>query len=328
MGSDLNLRLLAAVALFAPVVLHAQTTPTTSAYPTKVVRIIVGFPPGGGTDKFARLISPKLSASFGQSVVVDNRPGAGGVVGSDIVAKSPPDGHTVLITTSGYVISAALYAKLPFDPVTSLAPVTMFATTPSVLVVHPSVPAKTVKELIAFAKANPGRLNYGSTGNGSPYHIATEMFKSMAGVNFAHVPYKGAAPAITATISGEVALVFANIISGLPHARTGRLRALAVSPRTRSPIAPELPTVAEAGVPGYEFTTWFGVLVPAGTPQNIVQRLHGEFKNAVNAPEMRAAFIADGADPHDTSPEAYAQIIKSDIQRFTKLAKQVGMSVD
>ncbi len=324
----MNLRLLAAVALAAPAALHAQTTPTTAGYPSKAVRIIVGFPPGGGTDKFARLIGPKLSASFGQPVVIDNRPGAGGIVGSELVAKSAPDGHTVLVTTSGYVITAALHAKLPFDPVTSLAPVTMFATTPSVLLVHPSVPAKSVKELIAFAKLNPGRLNYGSTGNGSPYHIATEMFKSMAGVNFAHVPYKGAAPAIIAALSGEVALVFANIVSGLPHARSGRMRALAVTPRTRSPIAPELPTMAEAGVPGYEFTTWFGALVPSGTPQNIVQRLHGEIKNAVNAPEIRAAFIADGADTHDTTPEAYAQIIKADIQSFTKLAKRVGMSVD
>ena len=300
----------------------------SQSYPSKPIRIIVGFPPGGGTDKLARLLSPKLTASLGQSVIVENRPGAGGVVGADLVAKSAPDGHSMLLTTSAYVISAALYQKLPYNPVTGLVPVSMFAISPSIVVVHPSLPIRSIKELIAFAKANPGRLNYGSSGSGTPYHIATEMFKSMATVNLEHVPYKGAAPAVVAAISGEVALIFANIVSGLPHAKSGRLRALAVTTLKRSPISPDISTISEAGLPGYDFATWFGVLLPAGTPNHIVQRLNSEFKYEVNTPEIRNALLADAAEPLVLSPENFTQIIKSDIQRFTKLAKQVGMTVD
>ena len=298
------------------------------SYPTKPVRIIIGFPPGGGTDKLARLLSPKLTANLGQSVIVDNRPGAGGVVGADLVSKSAPDGHTMLVTTSAYVISAALDQKLPYDPIMGLVPVSMFAISPSIVVVHPSLPVKSIKELIAFAKVNPGRLNYGSSGNGTPYHIATEMFKSMTGVNMVHVPYKGAAPAVFAALTGEVALIFANIVSGLPHAKTGRLRALAVTTAKRSPIAPGIPTISESGLPGYDFATWFGMLAPAGTPTNITQRLNSELRQAVNTAEIRSALLADGAEPIETTPEAFAQVIKSDIQRFTKLAKQVGMTID
>jgi tripartite-type tricarboxylate transporter receptor subunit TctC len=301
---------------------HCQT------YPAKPVRIVIGFPPGGGTDKLARLISPKLTASLGQSVIVENRPGAGGVVGAEVVAKAVPDGHTMLVTTSAYTISAALQDRLPYDPLTGLAPVTMFAISPSIVVVHPSLPVRNIKELIAFAKARPGRLNYGSSGNGAPYHIATEMFKSMAGVDIAHVPYKGAGPAVIAAVSGEVTLLFANIVSGLPQAKAGRLRALAVTTLKRSPIAPEIPTVAESGLPGYEFVTWFGVLLPAGTPSAVVLRLNREFKQAVATPEIRAALLADGAEPQETTPEGFAQIVKTDIQRYAKLAKQVGMTVD
>lgn len=300
----------------------------SQSYPSRPIRIIVGFPPGGGTDKLARLLSPKLTASLGQSVIVENRPGAGGVVGADLVAKSAPDGHSMLLTTSAYVISAALYQKLPYNPVTGLVPVSMFAISPSIVVVHPSLPIRSIKELIAFAKANPGRLNYGSSGSGTPYHIATEMFKSMAGVTMEHVPYKGASPAVVAALSGEVALIFANIVSGLPHAKTGRLRALAVTTLKRSPISPDISTISEAGLPGYDFATWFGVLLPAGTPNHIVQRLNGEFMEGVNTPEIRNALLADGAEPLAMSPDNFTQIIKSDIQRFTKLAKQVGMTVD
>jgi len=317
-----------ALATTVPLLLAWPFPASGQSYPTKPVRIIVGFPPGGGTDKFARLLSPRLGASLGQSVIVDNRPGAGGVVGADLVSKSAPDGHTVLVTTSAYVISAALQQKLPYDPVTGLMPVSIFATSPSIVVVHPSLPVKSIGELIAFARANPGRLNYGSSGNGAPYHIATEMFKSMAGVSMSHVPYKGAAPAAIAALSGEVAVLFANIVSGLPHARTGRLRALAVTTLKRSPIAPDIPTIAESGLPGYDFATWFGMLAPAGTPPSVVQRLNGEVKEAVNTPDIRGALLADGAEPVETGPEAFAQIIKSEIRRFATLAKQVGMTID
>jgi len=317
-----------AAALAVPVMGYAQTASTGATYPSKPMRIIVPFPPGGGTDKLARMMAARLTVTLGQPVIVDNRPGAGGVLGTDLVAKSPPDGHTMLIITAAFTMGAAMRTKLPYDPINDLAPVTIFAIAPSMMVVHPSLPAKSVKELIAFAKANPGKLNYGSSGSGAPYHIATEMFKSMAGVDIAHVPYKGAAPAVVAALSGEVTLLIANIISALPQAKSGRLRALGVTTLKRSPLAPHIPTIAEAGLPGYEFATWFGVLVPAGTPQAVIQRLYAEYRQAVNTVELRAAVVADGADTAEVTPEQYAQVIKSDIQRYTKLAKQVGMSVD
>jgi tripartite-type tricarboxylate transporter receptor subunit TctC len=298
------------------------------SFPSRSIRIIVGFPPGGGTDKLARLLGARLTTSLGQAVVVDNRPGAGGVVGTDLVAKSQPDGHTLLVTTSAYTISASLQAKLPYDPITGLAPVALFATSPSMLVTHPSLPVKSVRELIAFARANPGKLNYGSSGNGAPYHIATELFKSMAGVDIAHVPYKGAAPAVTAVLGGEVTMLFANIMTGLPLARSGRMRGLAVTSEARTPIAADIPTVAEAGVPGYAFVTWFGALAPGGTPAPIVERLNTAFRQAIVAPDIANVLVADGVQAHDGAPEAFAQVIRSDIQRFTKLARQVGMTVD
>lgn len=305
-----------------PVVVHAQS------FPSKSIRIIVGFPPGGGTDKLARLLGARLTASLGQTVVVDNRAGAGGVVGTDLVAKSPPDGHTLLVTTSAYTISASLQAKLPYDPITGLAPVALFATSPSMLVTHPSLPVKSVRELIAFAKANPGKLNYGSSGNGAPYHIATELFKSMTGVDITHVPYKGAGPAVTAVLGGEVTMLFANIMTGLPLARSGRMRGLAVTSDARTPIAPDVPTVAEAGVPGYAFVTWFGVLAPGGTPAPIVERLNTAFRQAIVSPDIANVLVADGVQAQDGAPDVFAQVIRSDIQRFTKLARQVGMTVD
>jgi tripartite-type tricarboxylate transporter receptor subunit TctC len=314
--------------LAAPLVVCAQSTSTGSAYPSKALRIIVPFPPGGGTDKLARMMAARLTTTLGQPTVVDNRPGAGGVVGTEMVAKSPPDGHTMLIITAAFTMGAAMRSKLPYDPVNDLMPVTVFAIAPSMMVVHPSVPARSVKELIAFAKANPGKLNYGSSGGGAPYHIATEMFKSMAGVDIAHVPYKGAAPAVVAALSGEVSLLIANIISALPQAKSGRLRALGVTTQKRSLLAPQIPTIAEAGLPGYEFATWFGVLVPAGTPQAAIQRLYSEYRQVVNTAEFRAAVLADGADTAELTPDQFAQVIKSDIQRYAKLAKQVGMSVD
>lgn len=328
MGSDLNPRLFAAVVLAVPAMAYAQTGSIGAPYPSKPMRIVVPFPPGGGTDKLARMMAARLAVTMGQPVIVDNRPGAGGVLGTDLVAKSAPDGHTLLIITAAFTMGAAMRTKLPYDPINDLAPVTIFAIAPSMMVVHPSLPAKSVKELIAFAKANPGKLNYGSSGSGAPYHIATEMFKSMAGIDIAHVPYKGAAPAVVAALSGEVALLIANIISALPQAKSGRLRALGVTTLKRSPLAPHIPTIAEAGLPGYEFATWFGMLAPAGTPQAAIQRLYAESRQAVNTAELRAAVVADGADTAELTPDQYAQVIKSDIQRYTRLAKQIGMRVD
>jgi len=315
--------LCAALALAGLATLAAAQT-----FPVKPVRIVVGFPPGGGTDKFARMLAPGLSAGLAQPTVVENRPGAGGVVGTEIVAKAVPDGHTVLVTTSAFAIGAALHARLPYDPINGFAPVSMFAVSPSLVVVHPSLPVRSIADLVALARARPGALNYGSSGNGAPYHIATEMFKRMAGVDMAHVPYKGAGPAATAILGGEVAVLFANIVSALPLARGGRLRALAVTTAQRSPIAPEIPTVAESGVPGYDFVTWFGMLAPGGTPPAVVARLNAEVARTVAAPQLRSALLADGAQPLDSTPEAFAKTIRADIERFARLAKQVGMTVD
>jgi tripartite-type tricarboxylate transporter receptor subunit TctC len=304
---------------------HAQ--PSTN-YPNKTIRIIVPFPPGGGTDKLARMLATRFAATLGQAAVVDNRGGAGSVVGTDMVAKAPPDGHTLLFTTSAFVMGAALRDKLPYDPIRDIVPITIAAVSPSLLIVHPSLPVKSVKDLIAFARANPGRLNYGSTGAGAPYHIATEMLKSMAGVDIAHVPYKGAGPAIVAAISGEVTLLIGNIISALPLAKAGRMRALGVTTLKRTPLAPEIPTIHEAGLPGYEFVTWFGLLAPGATPVPIVQRLHGEVLQAIKAADFRSAMLADGAEPNGMAPEQYVAVIKADIQRYTRLAKKMGLTAE
>jgi len=320
-------RLIAAGALALPALAFAQAAPA-GAFPTKPMRIVVPFPPGGGTDKLARMLGAHLSVTLGQPVVVDNRSGAGSVVGTDIVAKSPPDGHTLLFTTAAYAMGAGMRARLPYDPVKDIAPVTILAISPSLLIVHPSLPVKNVKELVAFAKANPGRLNYGSSGSGAPYHIATEMLKSMAGIDIAHVPYKGAGPAIVAAISGEVTLLIGNIISALPLARSGRMRALGVTTLKRSPLAPEIPSIHEAGVPGYEFVTWFGVLAPGATPPPTIQRLYIEIRQAIGTPDMRAAMLADGAEPNGMPPDQFATVIKADIQRYARLAKQIGMTAD
>lgn len=295
-------------------------------YPTRPVRMIVGFPPGGGTDLFARSLSEKLTASLGQPVIVENRAGATSVIGTDIVAKSPPDGHTLLTTSSAYAIVAAVQKKLPYDPLTALVPVSFIALTPNMVLVHPSVPAKSIKELIALAKSKPGQLNYGSTGNAGPYHLAAEMFKHMTRVNIVHVPYKGAGPALIAAISGEVGILFGNIVSATPHVRGGRLRALAVTTTRRSTIAPELPTVAEAGVPGYDFATWFGVLAPAGTPPAVIARLNDEIRKALSAEDLRRKWLADGAEPDSSTPDAFGKLIRNDIERLRKLVRETNIT--
>ena len=309
--------------------LAAASTAHAQGYPVKTVRMVVGFPPGGGTDIFARSLSEKLTAAFDRPVIVDNRPGATSVIGTDIVAKSPPDGYTLLTASSAYAISAAVQQKkLPYDPLTALVPVSFIAVTPNVVLVHPSVPARNVKELIALARAKPGQLNYGSTGNGGPYHIATEMFKNMTKIDMVHVPYKGASPALTGAISGEVGVLFGNIVSATPHARAGRLRALAVTTTKRSPIAKDLPTVAESGVPGYDFATWFGVLAPAGTPSAVIARVNEEIRKSLSAEDLRRKWLSEGAEPEWSTPEAFGKLIRNDIQRFTKLVRDVNITVD
>ena len=302
---------------------HAQT------YPSKPVRFVVPFAPGGGSDLVARTVAMKLTEALGQPVVIDNRAGAAGSIGADIAAKSPPDGHTLFLGSNGpLAINPALYAKLPYDASRDFAPVSLVTVMPFVLVVHPTLPVKSVKELIALAKSRPGQLNYGSPGNGSTTHLANELLKSMTGMQIAHVPYKGVAPAATDLISGNIQMMSGDLSTLVPHVRSGRMRPLAVTSARRSELLPELPTVAEAGVPGYEAIGWFGVLVPAGTPAAIVERLNGAMLKGLAAPDARQRLSAFGGDVAVGSPEQFAAHIRTEAAKWGKLIKAIGLKAD
>jgi tripartite-type tricarboxylate transporter receptor subunit TctC len=298
---------------------HAQV------YPNKPIRIVVPFPAGGSVDTVARWISQPLSEAFKQPVVVDNRGGAGGNVGADLVAKSAPDGYTLLITTPGLAISRSIYRKLPFDPVADFAPVSQLTSTFLILVVHPSVQAKTVNELVALAKAQPGRLNYGSSGSGTTIHMATELFRIATGIDIVHVPYKGEAPAYTALLGNEVQLTVGPVSGILPHIRAGRLRALGVTSSTRSAAMPEVPTIAEAGVRDFEFTSWFGMFAPAGTPRDIIASLNGEVVKIMAMPEIRERLPAMGNEAVGSTPEQFAAKYKSDVAQSATVVRQAGI---
>jgi tripartite-type tricarboxylate transporter receptor subunit TctC len=312
--------LLASLLSMLPAVAAAQ-----AGYPVKPVRLVVGQAPGGATDVVARLVAPKLSEQLGQSVVVENRTGAAGSIGAAFVAKSPPDGYNLLVVSSSYAINPSLYKELPFDPVKDLVPVSLIAEAPFLLVVHPSLPARSVKELVAFAKARPGALNFGSGGNGSSGHLAGEMFKYLAGVDLVHVPYKGAGPALVDVIAGQIHLTFGSVLSSLGHVKTGRLRALAVTGARRSSGAPDLPTMAEAGVKSYQTTTWYGLLAPAGTPAPIVARLSGAMKSAVEAQEVRNKILTDGAEPEGSTPESFQKHLAAEMARAREVIQRAGI---
>ena len=301
---------------------HAQT------YPTKPVRFVVGFPAGGATDVVARTISQKLSEALGQPVVVDNRAGAASNIAAEHVAQSPKDGHVIFLGTVSTSINPSLYRKLPYDPLRDFAPVSQVTGTPFLVVTHPSLPAKNIREFIALAKSKPGELNYGSAGSGSGGHLFVEMFGSMARVKLMHVPYKGAAPATTATLSGETIFMFDNIVTTLPLAKAGRLRALAVTTARRSAAAPEMPTVAESGVPGYDANAWFGVFVPAGTPQPVVNRLNTEIVKIVKLPEMRERFLNLGAEPAGSTAAEFGAFFRSEVEKWGRVVKTSGAQVD
>jgi tripartite-type tricarboxylate transporter receptor subunit TctC len=312
----------AAASLLASVAAPAQT------YPTKPVRFIVPFAPGGNTDLQGRLIAQKLTAAFSQQVVVDNRGGAGGTLGVDLAAKAPPDGYTIVIASFGNILVApALYRNLPYDPVRDLAPVVLVSTPPGILVVNPGLPVKNVKELIAYARSNTGRLNYGSAGNGVWNHLFAELFKSMAKIDMTHVPYKGTGPAVTDVIGGQIQLSFSPFPTALPHIKSGRLRALGVTDAKRSPVVPELPTIAESGLPGYSAASWFAVLAPAGTPKPIVAKLNGEINRIFTEPDVRSAFAADGSEPVGGTPEALAKSIREGIAKWGKLVRDLGVQL-
>ena len=299
-------------------------------YPAKPVRFIVPYPPGSGTDIVARMLGQKLTEAWGQQVTVDNRPGAGAIIGVDAIAKAAPDGYTIGIADNGpLAINPALYAKLPYHPVHDFTPITLVANLPFILVVHPGMPVHSVAELIAFAKGRPGQINYASVGNGSAVHLATELFKTRAGVDLVHVPYKGSAPALTGLLGGEASVMFVNLLSSMPLVKAGKLRALATGTPKRLLAAPDLPTIAEAGVPGYEYQAWFGVVGPAGIPRPIVERLNADLLRVLAMPEIRERMIGQGGlEPIGSTAESFAALIPREIAHWGKLVRETGARVD
>jgi len=294
------------------------------SYPTRAVRVLVGFTPGGGTDINARLLAPKLSEYLGQPFVVENRPGATTNVATEIVAKSPPDGLTLLFTTSALAINASLYKNLGYDALRDLAPVSVLCDSPNLLVINPNVPAKDVRELIAMARAKPGALNYSSAGAGTSQHLAGELFKARTHTDIVHVPYKGTSPSLTAVVAGEVQFSFANVPAILGHVKSGRLRPIAVVGARRSELMPEVPTMKEAGVEGIEMPVWYALLAPAGTPREIIDALHGAVVRAVQDPDFRRRLQDQGTDPVANTPEEFAKMLREDIARYAEAVKLSG----
>lgn len=304
-------------------------TVLAQAYPAKPVRMVVPFPAGGATDIVGRLIAQKLSEAWGQQVIVDNRGGAGGTLGSDIAAKSAPDGHTILVATSStHAIAPSLYARLPYDPVRDFAPVTLLASATILLAVHPSVPAKNVRELIALGKKQPQALSFASSGNGGISHLVGEHFKSVSGIQMLHVPYKGDTPALVDLVSGQVSLMFGTAVSFLPYVKSGKLNALAITNPKRSPIVPAVPTVAESGLPGFEALQWFGIFAPAGTSKEIVARLNGEIVKILRMPDVRDRLGGLGADVVGNTPEQFAAFQKADAAKWAKVVKESGAKIE
>ena len=307
----------------APVALFAQT------YPAKPVRFIVPFAAGGGSDLVARTVAQKLTEVLGQPVVIDNRAGAAGTIGADLAARSPPDGHTLFLGSNGpLAINPSLYVKLPYDAARDFAPVSLVTIMPFLLVVHPSLPVKSVKELIALARAKPGQLNYGSPGNGSTTHLANELLKSMTGMQITHVPYKGVAPAATDLISGNIQMLSGDLSTLIPHVRSGRMRPLAVTSARRSALLPDMPTIAEAGVRGYEAVGWFGVLVPSGTPQGVIERLNAAMLKGLGTADARERLSAFGGEVAVGSPEQFAAHIRREAAKWSKVIRAVGLKAE
>jgi len=319
-------RLLRALLPAVLALLAAQSQ--AQSYPVKPVRVLVGFPPGAGVDITTRLFMPELARAFGQQFVVDNRPGAAGNIAAEIAAKTPPDGYSLLSASAPIVMSQALYSKPNFNLERDFDPIAMMASAPFILVVHPSLPARSLKEFIALAKSKPGQMSFASTGSGSTPHLSMEMLKSQAGINLLHVPYKGTPQAVIDLLSGQVQAMFANTLSVLPQVKSGRLRALAISSARRSAAAPELPTVAESGMAGYESGTWFALLAPAGTPREIVNRLNAELGKIVATAEMKAKLLDQGADPVTMTPDQFRAFLKSELAKWTKVVKTVGIKLE
>ena len=294
-------------------------------YPNRPLRIVVPFPPGGGTDIGTRIVAQKLQEAWGQAVIVENKPGAAGIVGTELTAKSAPDGYTFMMGNIGtHAINVSLYKKLAYDPVRDFAPVSMVADLPLLLLVHPSVPANSVKELIALAKSQPGKLNFSSSGAGGSMHVAAELFKSMTGVDMVHIPYKGGAPAVADLLSGQVALSFSTVLETIQHVKAGKVRALAVTNDHRSIALPDLPTIAEAGLPGYQSISWLALFAPAGTPKEIVNKVSAESVRILKLPDVKERLLAQGAEPIGSTPEQLATILSADIAKYAKVIRESG----
>jgi tripartite-type tricarboxylate transporter receptor subunit TctC len=317
--------------IFAVATIAATALQTAQAqnYPNRPIRLVVPFSPGGAADVPGRILTQKLSEALGHQVVVDNRPGAGSTIGADQVAKAPPDGYTLLMISNTHFVSAALYKKLPYDSVADYAPVTQATSAPNVIVVHPSLPAKTVKELIALAKAKPGKIDYASSGNGSTQHLTGALFTKMAGIEMTHIPYRGSGPATADLLSGQVTVGFPGIAGMLPQIKAGKLRALAVSGAKRSPELPEVPTVAEAGVKGYDVTAWFGVAGPKSMPREIVLKLHTELLRILKNPDVQRQLLNAGQEvAWQETPEAFGEFLKTEAAKWARMVKDSGATVN
>ena len=319
----LALILLAAITLVAPPMAGAQ------AYPSRPVKLVVPFPPGGSLDIAGRLIAQRLTEMWGQAVVVENKPGAGGNIGADFVAKSTPDGYTILLgALSTHAVNPNLYAKMPYDAVKDFAPITLIATTPNVLVVNAATPVGNVREFIAWTRANPGKLAFGSGSNGSAGHLAGELYKVDTGTDAVHIPFKGGAPATQALLAGDTQFMFDNLANAMAQVKAGKLKALAVTTAERSKLVPELPTMAEAGLQGFDISTWYGLFAPAGTPTAIVAKWNADVTKILTTPDVRAKLMADGAEPAPDTPEQFAQMISRELAKYARIIKASGAKVD
>ncbi len=313
----------AAAALVFVAAAYSQT------YPIKPIRIIVPFPPGGATDVLARTVGPRMSETFGQQVVVENRSGATGNIGAELAAKAAPDGYTLVVgQASNIAINITLMGRLPYDPVKDFTPLTLLASTPNVLVIHPSLPVRSVKDLIALAKSKPGQLNYATSGNGSPGHFSAELLKKMAGIDMVHIPYKGASPALIDVVGGHASLYFTAMLSAQPFVKSGRLRVIAQTSAKRSPSLPDLPTIAEAGYPDYDITSWWGMLGPAGLPRDIANKLHAEIVRIIATPDVKERLNGLGADAVTNTPEQFAAYIKAEIAKWARIIKETGVKAE
>lgn len=315
-------------ALLAAVLMLAGASAFAQAYPSKTIRIIVPFAPGGGTDILTRVIAPRLNELFKQQVVVDNRPGAGSQIGTDLAAKAPPDGYTLLTTDSSFFTNPSLYAKLPYDSLRDFVPVSLAASAPVILIVHPSVPVKTVKELVSLARAQPGALNFASGGPGSSTHLGVELLKYIAKVNLVHIPYKGTGPAVADVLGGQVTMMFAGISSVRSHVEANKLRAIAVTGAKRSPAMPAVPTFIEAGFGGVDSSTYWGTLAPARTPPDVINRVSSTMAQALKAPDIAPKLVDLGFEPIGGTPEQYAKVIASEMEKWGKVIKAAGIRLD